>query len=124
MNSIIVRAIAQSPLPTVNATMPTRYVRRRPQRSDQLRDRPAEQRTSGLAALQRRQPVRGLLAQRFGGERRQERRGVVGRRPGGKPAFEHRPVNRDESSLAVEKRVQRGDVAVTDQRRTRRRDAS
>jgi hypothetical protein len=34
MNSIIVREIAQSPLPTVNATMPTRYVRRRPQRSD------------------------------------------------------------------------------------------
>ncbi|KAG0506480.1 MAG: hypothetical protein Udaeo_01280 [Candidatus Udaeobacter sp.] len=34
MNSIIVRAMAQSALPTVNATMPTRYVRRRPQRSD------------------------------------------------------------------------------------------
>ena len=34
MNSIIVRAMAQSPLPTMNATMPTRYVRRRPQRSE------------------------------------------------------------------------------------------
>src|SRR5215472_15094173 len=34
MNSIIVRAMAQSPLPTVNATMPIRYVRRRPHRSE------------------------------------------------------------------------------------------
>lgn len=34
MNSTMVRATAHSPLPTVKATMPKRYVRRRPQRSE------------------------------------------------------------------------------------------
>ena len=89
----------------------------RAERRQQLRQGAAEQRAACLAAMQRLEPVGRELAHRLSAaQRAQERVAIVAGVAAPQPAGEHRPVKGDQPADDGEKREERREVAVADER--------